>query len=788
MAGSKVNKLKKYLGQVILAACLVVGLLLKIPHSSNAITVPQIMSVESTTPDGAYKVGTMIMISVKFNSAVTVEGSPSIALNSGGTAPYTSGSGTDTLLFTYTPQLGENSTDLDWSAENSLALNGGSIMDSSNASPANLSTALPALGAVKNLVVDTIDPEKPVITLSTTLPTHEVTVSISYPSDTVKMEYQLWGDNRSTYAAPFKLTSNRTISAYAVDTAGNSSETVVGIVNLDTTPPSVQAKIKGSVQATYSNVVKLEMTGQSADVSDMQFSDGNDIWSEWEPYDSFKAYTLPPGAGLKTIYVRVKDAAGNLSEAYPVSITLLSSNEEKNLALYSSMTDYPQVIASYTCCGHGEDDGQRTVNGLFDYSDSAHDRWTNYGGNASDYLIYDLGESKIFNQIKIYLFNDGGGVQLPSSYDVQYWMNNQWIGLPNQVKTPLTSTATSNKAGATKENTLNTVNFNPISTNQIKVTMHKGSAFTGFVELEILLHVTATDTQAAGSVQAAIEALPTELKVGLSDASAVQAARASYDTLSVTQRTLVNNVDKLIALENKILMLQAADQTAAAPVIAAIYNLPNRDAVKLSDSEAIQAARAAFETLTESQKALVTGLDHLIQAETALHEQEAVLTDLSVESAFSNRAGNEVTLKVASPLDISYTLAANLFHIRVDGEELTVAEAYFDYSDLSYQTIKLMLSSPIQANATIVTVDIQRGALRTKLRKLNNLISDRQIITFKSVDVIADDQINIEDIAAIASRSEWHIDVNRDGVFNSDDVKSLLSQIHGITDPNDYTD
>lgn len=99
-----------------------------------------------------------------------------------------------------------------------------------------------------------------------------------------------------------------------------------------------------------------------------------------------------------------------------------------------------------------------------------------------------------------------------------------------------------------------------------------------------------------------------------------------------------------------------------------------------------------------------------------------------------------------------------------------------------------MLSSPIQLNATTVAVDIQRGALRTNLFKLSNTISGRQIITFKSVDVIVDDQINIEDIAAIASRSEWHIDVNRDGVFNSDDVMSLLSQIQGVVDQNHHTD
>lgn len=87
--------------------------------------------------------------------------------------------------------------------------------------------------------IDRVPPAAPVITLSTTAPAEELTVSIEYPSDAAVRQYQLWGDNRSTYTGPFVLTQNRTISAYAIDEAGNSSDATISIVNLDMTPPVI---------------------------------------------------------------------------------------------------------------------------------------------------------------------------------------------------------------------------------------------------------------------------------------------------------------------------------------------------------------------------------------------------------------------------------------------------------------------------------------------------------------------------------------------------------------------
>src|SRR5262245_13221001 len=69
---------------------------------SQVFVSPRITGVSSTVADGQYGVGAVIPITITFNHAVNVTGTPQLALNSGGTAVYASGSGTTTLTFNYT--------------------------------------------------------------------------------------------------------------------------------------------------------------------------------------------------------------------------------------------------------------------------------------------------------------------------------------------------------------------------------------------------------------------------------------------------------------------------------------------------------------------------------------------------------------------------------------------------------------------------------------------------------------------------------------------------------------
>ncbi len=115
-------------------------------------------TVTSPAANGGYGLGAIIPIAVNFGQPVTVTGSPQLLLNSGGTATYASGSGTNALTFSYTIGAGQFSPDLDYTSATALTLNGGTITDASNAA-VNLTLPIPgAAGSLEtssNLVVET---------------------------------------------------------------------------------------------------------------------------------------------------------------------------------------------------------------------------------------------------------------------------------------------------------------------------------------------------------------------------------------------------------------------------------------------------------------------------------------------------------------------------------------------------------------------------------------------------------------------------------------------------------
>jgi hypothetical protein len=127
----------------------------------NTTPTVVVTNVASPTANGTYGVGAVIQIAVTFSAAVNVTGTPQLGLNSGGTANYSSGTGTSTLLFSYTVASGQNSADLDYNSSSALVLNGGTINDSGS-NPANLTLPAPgaagSLGANANIVIDTVAP------------------------------------------------------------------------------------------------------------------------------------------------------------------------------------------------------------------------------------------------------------------------------------------------------------------------------------------------------------------------------------------------------------------------------------------------------------------------------------------------------------------------------------------------------------------------------------------------------------------------------------------------------
>ncbi len=115
------------------------------------------------------------------------------------------------------------------------------------------------------------------------------------------------------------------------------------------------------------------------------------------------------------------------------------------------------------------------------------------------------------------------------------------------------------------------------------------------------------DEAAAQKVMDAINALPAVKDVTKEDKAAVDAAQAAYDALTDDQKALVSDEAK-----QKLADVEAAlnkikdDEAAAQKVMDAINALPAVKDVTKEDKAAVAAAQAAYDALTDDQKALVS--------------------------------------------------------------------------------------------------------------------------------------------------------------------------------------
>ena len=129
------------------------------------LTGPTITSVSASNDDGLFKIGEQIAIEVTFNESVVVTGTPQLTLETGSTdavVNYSSGSGSNTLVFNYTVASGDFNSDLDYPSTSALALNSGTIKDAAG-NDVDLTTlpspgASGSLAANKALVVDGVVP------------------------------------------------------------------------------------------------------------------------------------------------------------------------------------------------------------------------------------------------------------------------------------------------------------------------------------------------------------------------------------------------------------------------------------------------------------------------------------------------------------------------------------------------------------------------------------------------------------------------------------------------------
>ena len=161
---------------------------LSVTIDTNAPLVDETTAVPS---NGTEFPGDTIVVTLNLNEVVAVAGTPTLALNSGGTATYSGGSGTDTLTFIYT--VGANDSTVPALTITAVNLPDGATISDAAGNTADLSGALVTF---PDLQID--PPSTPVIT--------------SFSTDSGTAGDRITNDNTLTLTGT--ATANSTVTVY----------------------------------------------------------------------------------------------------------------------------------------------------------------------------------------------------------------------------------------------------------------------------------------------------------------------------------------------------------------------------------------------------------------------------------------------------------------------------------------------------------------------------------------------------------------------------------------------
>jgi hypothetical protein len=326
--------------------------------ASNAsdVIAPTVSAITSVTSSGTYKISDVISIQVNFSEAVTVTGTPQLALETGTTdrgVTYTGGSGSSALTFNYTVQAGDVSADLDFTSTSALTLDGGTIEDAAG-NNAILTLAAPgtagSLADAQALVIDGI---APIATL--TAGTFASTASASVQSSEAGTAYLVkstvvvssiasitgaadanWNSVAVTAnsATPLAATGlvDGSYQLYTADAAGNLSAASTVSVTVDSTAPTATL-----TAGTFANTASASV--QSDEAGTAYLVNGTVVVSNvasitgaadanWNSV-AVTANTATPLAATGLVdgsyQLYTADAVGNLSAASTVSVTVDST-------------------------------------------------------------------------------------------------------------------------------------------------------------------------------------------------------------------------------------------------------------------------------------------------------------------------------------------------------------------------------------------------------------------------------------------------------------------------------
>lgn len=180
--------------------------------------------------------------------------------------------------------------------------------------------------------VDRTAPANAAVSIVQTSPTNAVNLTFNLAAEGAT-EYRLaegaacgggWLTYTSQVVVPVSVGEGvKNFHAQFRDAAGNLTACLPVAIEIDRAQPVVSAAptVNGGQAQTRSPVVTLAATVTGA--VDVQLSeDGGFAGAAWQPAAASHTWLLSPGDGLKTVYLRWRDDAGNLTAAHTATITL----------------------------------------------------------------------------------------------------------------------------------------------------------------------------------------------------------------------------------------------------------------------------------------------------------------------------------------------------------------------------------------------------------------------------------------------------------------------------------
>ena len=169
---------------------------------------------------------------------------------------------------------------------------------------------------------------------------------------------------------------------------------------LDTVAPSGSLSIDDG--AVYVNTTSIILTTFAADttsgVAQMQLSNDGVSYASWESYASTKSWTLPSGDEFKTVYVKYKDHADNVSTPYTDTITLDTTTPTGSISINDSATYATSQAVNLTLSANDETSGLSRMR--FSNNGSSWSEWESYNTSKPWTLSTGDGTKTVYVQYK----------------------------------------------------------------------------------------------------------------------------------------------------------------------------------------------------------------------------------------------------------------------------------------------------------------------------------------------------------------------------------------------------